>query len=181
VRIISIFAIPLLALPACSPRDQSRRQQPKIEPIQKGQIRFDPVHPFPKATQLRLFVETEKPDRDGKPVYVRPDGRELSSKQREQFERLLRVETPVNVPPDSEFWLRTSCFIPHHFFRYYDSSGRRVGEISVCFCCAGVEMEPSTSLRLQDGQRFEADYVKLKSLVSSWGERTDIQCDAQVS
>jgi hypothetical protein len=82
--------------------------------------------------------------------------------------------------PDSYYWV-ASCFIPHHFFRYYDHSGRQIGEISVCFCCAGIEMEPSASLHLRPKQRFEVDYGKLKLLVSSWGERTDIQCESQMS
>ena len=170
-----------MALAACSPKGQSRDQGSKVHSGDQGTIRADPVRPFPEAKQLRLFIDTGKTDRAGNIIYARADGKELTSEQRGEFEKLLRIETPINVPPDSDYWLLRSCFIPHHFFRYYDASGHQIGEISVCFCCAGIEMEPSTRLKLRDDQRFEVDYVKLKSLVSSWGEGTDIQCDAQNS
>ena len=170
-----LVAISLGVLVACSQGGQSRHQAPDIEPVRAGQVRTDPVRPFPIAKEVRLFVETGKSDRSGKPVYARPYGRKLTAEQREQFEKLLQVETPINVPPNSEFWLIAGCFIPHHFFRYYDRSGHQIGEVSVCFCCSGVEMDPSP--QLTKGQRFEADYVRLKALVSSWGERTNIDCD----
>ena len=181
MRVLSIGLIAFLALASCSPNGQSRNQGSKVQPRQQGTIRIDPVRPFPEAKEVRLFVDTGKTNRDRNVVYARPNGRKLTAGQRNDFERLLRIETPINVPADSDYWLVTSCFIPHHFFRYYDGSGHQIGEISVCFCCAGIEIEPSTSLGLKDRQRFEVDYVKLKSLVSSWGERTDIQCDSQMS
>jgi hypothetical protein len=156
-------------------KNRSRQQPPQIVPIQAGQLRIDRVRPFPNAKEVRLFVDTGKPDRSGHVVYARPDGRTLTPGQRQQFEKLLRVETPIKVPPNSEFWLVAGCFMPHHFFRYYDASGHQVGEVSVCFCCSGVEIDPNPQLK--NGQKVEADYIKLKALVSSWGERTDVACD----
>ena len=168
MRGLVALTLMLTALSGCSPAATA----PLEEVIQK-----EPVRPFPEATTVRLFIDSGKYDRSGNPVYLVAKGRTLIEQQRKQFEALLRVETPINVPPDSDYWVLEACFIPHHFFRYYDAAGRKLGEISVCFCCSGVAMDPASQLGLHDEQRFAADYGKLERLVASWGEPTDIECN----
>lgn len=124
--------------------------------------------PYPGAQEVRLFVETE--NEDHKRIYVRPAGRTLTEGQRAEFESTLAIHT---VSPDELF---AACFIPHHFFRYFDGAGKLVGEVQVCFCCAGVQSEGS-NVQLGEDQMLAADFRKLKTLVASLGERTDVYCD----
>ena len=125
---------------------------------------------FPTAAEVRLFVNDDY-DEDGKPLFSNPAGRSLSASQRAEFESALRVHTTT---PDESFAM---CFIPHHFFRYYDKNGEQVGEVEVCFCCAGVQASGASNIPLTEDQILRADYDKLKTFVRSLGERTDVQCD----
>ena len=124
---------------------------------------------FPDATEVRLFVETRL-DADGDPVLSKPNGLKLNPTQRAQFESYLVVE-PI---PES----MTACFIPHHFFRYFDAKGRKVGEIEVCFCCGGVAVNGKAAILVAKDEHISADYRKLEAFVRSLGESTQVQCDA---
>ena len=126
-------------------------------------------NPFPSASEVRLFVETGY-DRD-EPIYSKPKGRVVTASQRAEFESLIAVHT---ITPDEEF---AACFIPHHFFRYFDKAGRVVGEVEVCFCCAGVQQSEGSTVRLTKGEMLVADFGKLQSFIASLGERTDVQCE----
>ncbi len=122
-------------------------------------------NPFPAAAEVRLFVETGH-DADGHSIMS--PGKTLSRAQRDIFEAALRIE-PLPESLDA-------CFIPHHFFRYFDAKGGQVGEIEVCFCCDGVKVTPGASVSPGRGEQFGADYAALKRLVQSMGERTDVEC-----
>ena len=124
---------------------------------------------FPTASEVRLFVNTDY-DKDGHPIFGKPAGVPLTPTQRAELESSLVVHT---ISPDEMF---TSCFIPHHFFRYFDKAGKLVGEVAVCFCCAGVEQTGASKLKLTEDEMLRADFRKLRSLVRSLGERTDVQC-----
>lgn len=167
MRGLAVLILVLAALSGCS----ATAPAPSEDLIRK-----EAVQPFPEAATVRLFVESGNYDASGAPILISAQGRTLTGQQRRQFEALLRVETPIKLAPDSDYWAMDACFIPHHFFRYYDGSGRKIGEIAVCFCCLGVAMEPSSRLARRDDQQFHADYPKLKALVASWGEPTDIEC-----
>lgn len=127
-------------------------------------------NPFPSASEVRLFVETDY-DAKSEPIYSKPKGRVLTAGQRAEFESIIAVHT---ISPDEMF---AACFIPHHFFRYFDRAGKLVGEIEVCFCCAGVQQSDGSNVRLTENQMLVADFGKLESYVGSLGERTDVQCD----
>ncbi len=155
-------------LMGCSPA--SSGQVPPEQDI----VRRDKVAPFPEATEVRLLVDSGKHDQGGQPVYTDPEGKGLSAEQRAQLESAVWIETPIKV---SEAWGDvTACFIPHHFFEYYDASGRKIGEIQVCFCCAGVQISPDSRIKLNGPQRLTGDFKKLEALVASMGELTDIAC-----
>jgi hypothetical protein len=126
-------------------------------------------NPFPSASELRLFVETEYDDKGS--IYSKPKGRALTASQRVEFESLIAVHT---ISPDEMF---AACFIPHHFFRYFDKAGKVVGEVEVCFCCEGVQQSDGSKVRLAEGEMLVADFEKLQSFVASLGERTDVQCE----
>jgi hypothetical protein len=127
--------------------------------------------PFPSASEVRLFVETGYA-RD-EPIYSKPKGRVLTASQRAEFESLIAVHT---ITPDEEF---AACFIPHHFFRYFDRAGKVVGEVEVCFCCAGVQQSDGSNVSLTEDEMLVADFGKLQSFVASLGERTDVQCEGE--
>ncbi len=130
-------------------------------------------NPFPSASDVRLFVNTDYDDK-GEPIYSKPKGRILTASQRAELESLIAVYT---ISPDDVF---TACFIPHHFFRYFDKAGNLVGEVAVCFCCTGVQQSEGSSVRLAEDQMLGADFGKLQSFVASLGERTDVQCEGEV-
>jgi hypothetical protein len=124
-------------------------------------------NPYPSATEVRLFVETGH-DGEGRPVLSKAAGRTLTAKERQDFERTLRIE-----PAPDEY---AACFIPHHFFAYFDAQGRKIGEIEVCFCCAGVQGLPDIATPIGPDDVLSADYPALEKLVQSMGEPTDIEC-----
>jgi hypothetical protein len=122
------------------------------------------------ANEVRLFVNTDY-DAKGEPIFSNPRGHALNAGQRARFESLIKVHT---MSPDE---LVAFCFIPHHFFRYFSRSGKQIGEIQVCFCCAGVEQSGASDVRLGINQKLSADFGRLKAFVKSLGESTDVQCD----
>ena len=129
-------------------------------------------NPFPNAGEVRLFVESDY-DAEGEPSYSKPKGRILTASQRAEFEAMIAVHT---ISPDEMF---AACFIPHHFFRYFDTAGKQVGEVQVCFCCAGVQQSDGSNVRLTENQMLVADWGKLRSFITALGERTDVQCEGQ--
>ena len=128
-------------------------------------------NPFPGAREVRLFVATGQDDKD-EPIYSKRAGLALSPVQRAKLESLISVHT---ISPDEMFAM---CFMPHHFFRYFDKAGKPVGEIAVCFCCTGVGQSGASNIRLTTSQMLSANFGELKSFVHSLGERTDVQCDS---
>lgn len=122
--------------------------------------------PFPAATSVRLFVEVGA--NDGVPIFNNPAGHILTASQRANFEAALHM---VKAPDEM-----AACFIPHHFFRYYDKQGKQIGEFEVCFCCDGIEVSGAPTLVADPSQMLSADYAKVKDLVRDLGEPTDIDC-----
>jgi hypothetical protein len=123
--------------------------------------------PFPSAKEVRLFVS--KPyDGGNKVTYSKREGLALKADERAEFESTLRVEP---MPQDM-----AACFVPHHFFRYYDADGKQIGEIEVCFCCEGVRASENSKIAVKPDQILTADYGKLKKLVQRLGESTEVNC-----
>ena len=122
---------------------------------------------FPGATEVRLFVETEtRPN--GPRVFTEPKGRVLTIDQRKAFEATLKVETIPDVV--------AACFVPHHFFGYYDANGEKLGEISICFCCAGASVKGPSGIKMKKDQWLSADFDKVKKFVRSLNLPTNVQC-----
>ena len=162
-RTTSLFVAIGFMMAGCGPEPVAESAIPNVAPTR-------PVNnPFPQATEMRLFVETAR-DAGGRPVFGMANGRKLSSKQRQAFEASLIVE-PL---PDSV----DACFIPHHFFRYFDAKGRKVGQVSVCFCCSGVAVSDGSNIVVGKDQQVGADYTKLEAFVRSLGESTEAQCSS---
>lgn len=152
-KVLALLAIGSLVLGGCSHADE--------QPVSDA---------FPTAREVRLFVETGQTPR-GMPIFTKASGLLLNNAQRDKFEDLLYVH---EISPDEEF---TACFIPHHFFRYYDNTGKQIGEISVCFCCSGVSVSGPSNVRLTDDNDLRANYPALERFVASLGEPIDVGCD----
>ena len=157
-----------LALAAC------HKQQP-VPQHKQGYVQLTPVHPFAEAASVRLFIENGI-DKKGHSTFESKTGRLLSPEQRRAYESLLTIQTPVNLSEDDPFFMVAGCFIPHHFFRYFDKAGRQIGEVAVCFCCSGVAFTDGNAPKLKDDQRLSIDYTKLKALLNSWGAPTNVMC-----
>lgn len=160
LRVFLFVAFGLLGA-SCGPAPAIKNEVQEIAPTKLVR------NAFPQASEVRLFVETDV-DANGKSVFSKPEGLKLSPTERQAFEASLVVE-PV---PD----MVIGCFIPHHFFRYFDTSGRKVGEIAVCFCCGGVVPSGAANIPIAKDQRLGTDYKKLEAFVRSLGEPTQVQC-----
>lgn len=123
-----------------------------------------PVHPFIEAKRVDLIVSATPPDGSGPVTETRQ--RTLSAEDRRDYEALLFTRP---VPDRGEL---AACFVPHHFFRYFDARGRQVGEISICFCCDGA----ASSGNIPAGRELGADYGALEKLLRKWGVSTDVNC-----
>ena len=66
-----------------------------------------------------------------------------------------------------------SCYVPHHFFRFYDKAGKEVGEVEVCFCCGGGREAPSL---MTPGRRLDIDEDEVKAIVRELGLPVDVGC-----
>lgn len=125
--------------------------------------------PFPDASEVRLFVAGDYQKESGKPVFNNENGTILSDADRLRLEDALRFV----AMPEEMF----ACFVPHHFFRYYDANGRQVGEVEVCFCCAGVAASGSNKLEPRSDDILHADMKALETLVLDLGEPTQVHCE----
>lgn len=136
--------------------------------------RETPISPlFTEATSVRLFLEQYPNEAQFEWDRKHPNGIEINAAQRKQLNEAMYIETN----DDKSF---TACFIPHHFFRYFDKSGKQIGEISVCFCCQQVRIEPFGK-KLNANQYVEARYTDIAKLVEELGVSTRVNCVEKVS
>jgi hypothetical protein len=120
---------------------------------------------FPKAASVQLFYAdtTKGSDRE-------LAGPKLTDSQQVRLESAVHIQ---KIRPGDAFAL---CFIPHHFFRYFDKAGREIETISVCFCCAGVRVRQAASLKLGTDELLAMNYKDMERLVEELGVSTLINC-----
>lgn len=132
-----------------------------------------PVRPYPDAVTVRLFVQGGR-NADGGARFVEPAGRLLTDGQRRSIEATVSNASYTGNNDTA------ACFIPHHFVRYYDAAGAQVGEIAICFCCAGVSASPDVLGPRAAGAEYnllEFDFDALKAIIQGMGLRTDFDCE----
>lgn len=157
-----LAALYLVALAACS--------QGAVEPAQTGEqvlIASAAVAPYPDAVEVRLFVSTPAGTEQ-------VEARKLSLPERQAFEQTLKLNNYDRGPEYA-----AACFVPHHFFRYFDAAGKQVGEISVCFCCGGTASTPNIAAPLPKGATYQelgVKYDALETLLKSWDIESEIGC-----
>ncbi len=127
---------------------------------------------YPQAETVRLFVASdtvvERPEYRFERKWLNPEGGYLLTADLvARLRRAVRAE-----PPQAAY---AACFIPHHFFRFYDGSGRQIGQLSVCFCCGGIRADPQ--LILPKGWGQGADLVAIAAIVRATGSSPTVNCD----
>ncbi|CAN5844507.1 hypothetical protein BH11PSE1_BH11PSE1_00190 [soil metagenome] len=118
-----------------------------------------PAPLYPGTASAQLFVSNDAERR------LEP-GPKLSEDQLKRLKAALHAEQPPEA--------YAACFVPHHFFRMYDASGRMIGEIAVCFCCQGVQAKPA--LPIPSEMDLSADYKALAALVQELGSTPRADC-----
>lgn len=166
---LKYLPVAAVLLAGCSGSDE-RSRQASAETSHQAPVEGSRRTPeiFPTAIEVRLFVDTEEQDASDGRTVSRESGLKLSVAQRAEFESLFYVDSAERA--------FAACYIPHHFFRYYDANGKQIGEIAVCFCCGQTQMEPASGMKLASNEYFDADFGKLEKFVQQLGKPTDIQC-----
>ncbi|MBI5939564.1 MAG: hypothetical protein HY859_03975 [Caulobacterales bacterium] len=150
---------------------------------------------FPEAVAVDLVVEPDgvkRPPTIAGPARPVADGlnpalpsgaliHRLTPAERNRLNELFYRREVVKWPKDYEA-SAAACCVPHHEFRYYDRTGREVGRVAICFCCAcmniasaGGAMEQSVAMTWESGEtRFR--YNAMKTFIRGMGYRTDYYC-----
>jgi hypothetical protein len=126
---------------------------------------------FPDGETVQLYYDVsdlppqQSDDRThGYPVRAGP---RLNADQRQRLEAAVSYRP---IEPNEAF---AGCFIPHHFFKYFDSSGKETGSVSVCFCCGGARLSSDSP---GSGSTEEIDYDEIQAIVTELGISTDLGC-----
>jgi len=163
-RAIWAIVLALALLPGCSsePVEDFSVPQRVIADI--------PANPWPEAASVRIFAQ--KPMETGGEM-VREEGQLLTVEERRSLEEHIRLIS-YNRGPESV----AACFIPHHFLRYYDRSGKEIGELSICFCCKGIQDAPHTPPAKAAGAGYsEMTFNEgLEPAVAALGYDTRVDC-----
>lgn len=95
---------------------------------------------------------------------VKGPGKRLSKKQARTLLEI--VNEPASYQP---FFAK--CFIPRHAIVLYDAKGKAVAQVSICFECNGLQIEPSRPKRrsLAKGARYNLQDLCLElGLKNCW-------------
>ena len=149
-----------------TPKIETRDERPPV-------TRLDPVAVYPSATRVNLLIKNSL--LNGPEASTKPEGVDLTTAERLEFERSIKKSVTVrqagkDYPGGSD----AACFIPHHFFRYYDAKGGKIGEVEICFCCTGGVASPSLTTRNDEHDVF--DVSRIKTLVKKMKLPTDVNC-----
>lgn len=203
--LIAVLLAMLLLWSGCAPSGLTPSEQGVL---QRGEFDFDSdirVPPgmkvldrqrllFPEAVAVDLVVEPDgvkKPPTTAGPASpseglspALPPGaliHRLTPAGRTRLNELFYRREVVKWPKGYEA-SAAACCVPHHEFRYYDQSGREVGRVSICFCCACMNIESASGVREQSvAMTWESGetrfrYNGMKSFIRGMGYRTDYYC-----
>ena len=151
---------------ASTPESESRDDRPPV-------TKLEPVAIYLMATRVNLLIKNSL--LNGPEVSTNPKGVDLTTAERQEFEQSIKKSVTVrqagkDYPSGSD----AACFIPHHFFRYYDAKGRKIGEVEICFCCTGGVASPSLTTRNDEHEVFDVE--RIKALVKKMKLPTDVSC-----
>jgi hypothetical protein len=151
---------------APAPKIETRDERPPV-------TKLEPVAVYQAATRVNLLVRDKF--LNNVEVSTNPDGVDLTTTERQEFEQSIKKSVTVR-PAGKDYPGRSdaACFIPHHFFRYYDAKGRKIGEVEICFCCTGGVASPSLTTRNDEHEIFDVE--RIKALVKKMKLPTDVNC-----
>jgi hypothetical protein len=130
---------------------------------------------WPQATEVRLFVEDLSFDEQRRTGAwtSRPEGILLTANQRKIVDSSIYLNKMTKREAEKRMF--AACFVPHHFFRYYDRAGRQIGELQICYCCAGIAMNPA--LRPESiYEEWQFDFDAVEKMLKEMGVPTDVNC-----
>lgn len=119
---------------------------------------------FPEATYVQLYYSKNLSGN-------LTAGPRLNAAQISMLKKSVYIRQP---DPDESF---PGCFIPHHFFRFFNAKGQQISEVQVCFCCGGFDVSGAGRLNVEDYEIFDGKLGRIESLVRELGVATDINCD----
>ena len=119
---------------------------------------------FPEATYVQLYYSKNLSGN-------LTAGPRLNAAQISMLKKSVYIRQP---DPDESF---PACFIPHHFFRFFNASGQQISEVQVCFCCGGFYVSGAGKLNVEDYEIFDGKLGRIEGLVRELGVATDINCD----
>ena len=149
-----------------TPKIESRDERPPV-------TKLEPVAIYPMATRVNLLIKNSL--LNGPEASTKPGGVDLTTAERLEFEQ--SIKKSVTVRPAGKDYPgegADACFIPHHFFRYYDAKGTKIGEVEICFCCTGGAATPSLTKRNDEPEVFDVE--RIKALVRKMKLPTDVSC-----
>lgn len=163
---MAILAVVMLAIAACG-RVTAGDAAPRPA-VPAASISFGPLKAvYPNATTVRMYVPGSF---DGKARKTPLEGVTLSQDQ------VKRLRAAISRDPPPEAY--AACFVPHHFFRFYDSRGSKVGELSVCLCCSGIQADPT--LLHDPNSELGFDYWAVADIIRELGYPINIDCDEDI-
>lgn len=128
---------------------------------------------FPKGETVQLFYDVS--DLPHGRAEARWHGFPIRAGQRLNADQRRRLESAIVIRPIDPNEAFAACFVPHHFFRYFDSAGNETGSVAVCFCCGGAKpssQDPSMSSE----ETYQADLGEISAIVTELGVSTDLGC-----
>jgi len=63
-------------------------------------------------------------------------------------EQIQRLQAAITLPQPKSW--RTPCYVPHHAFVFYDTHGRRVANVDICFTCNKYRAFPGGMVEYPD-------------------------------
>lgn len=166
---LNIFAIGFVLFTLSCSEPSTNSNVEMYSDNQEEIAEFENYNPFPNATSVRLFVQSEPFEEDDIDRLEDTYGRLLSTKETKILNSAFSKKTIVQPP--AEGYMETACaFVPRHIFRFYDKSNKRLGDAFVCFECYAVELEPPGALDEvsfpERGQSLlSVDYAILETLL----------------
>lgn len=128
-----------------------------------------------EAADVRLFIEglPHREPPSTQKLINNVNGISLTEDQRTILEQAIRKRRATY----EDIYGQPACFIPHHFFRFYDSDGAVFATLAVCYCCGGARLEGPAAARIMGEADFiDFDYFAVKGMLRRMSVPTDIDC-----
>ncbi len=172
--IVAVLAMGVAACSEAPSKTLGASQSESDGYVEPKLLKSEKLRLWPEAASVRLFVEDIPYDEIG------PNGNGMSNpagvlltKAQQKF-----VSNAMTRDTYSDYRAVVACFIPHHFFRFYDVGGKQIGELQVCYCCGGVSLAQA-KYSLADKQVWGFDYEGVAKMMAEMGISSKVQCEPE--